>query len=81
VRDDREPVGQPPVYLVGDVLGLVSADLVIEGLIAPASRFAAPATMTVPRVDIRPPMAACVPPGHCAVAPAVFPCPHKTRQT
>jgi len=30
VGDDRKPVGQPPVDVVGDVLGPVGADVVAE---------------------------------------------------
>jgi hypothetical protein len=30
VRDEREPLDEPPVDLVGDVLGPVGADLVVE---------------------------------------------------
>ena len=30
MRDEREPLDEPPVDLVGDVLGPVGADLVVE---------------------------------------------------
>ena len=30
MRDEREPLDEPPVHLVGDVLGPVGADIVVE---------------------------------------------------